>query len=221
MINIIMNQYDILLEQLNTKIDEGRLARVLSAAAAAGAMTMGGVALKQNFNKPEQTIVQQEDANNISESGKQFIRQYEQLRTKPYDDQTGKTITTWNRHATIGWGHLIPQTEWDTYKNGISKQEADELFKSDLEKFIPIVRETIKVKLNQNQFDALTSLAFNIGSTNFKNSSIVKLINGEEGSEYADKKTAWLAWNKSNKKYSRGLQKRREAEWKTFDSPEK
>ncbi len=221
-----MKQYDILLEQLKNNISEGRLSKTLGIAALAGALGVGGSMLgsrqsdKLGSNKSEQIAAQKSTESNITEAGKQFIKSYEGLRTKPYDDQTGKTITAWNKHATIGYGHLISQDEWETYKNGITKEQANVLFDTDVTRFIQTVKNTIKTKLEPYQMDALVSLAVNIGPSRFKGSSIVKLINGEPGSDYTNKKDAWLAWNLSNGKISQGLINRRNAEWKMFSPQE-
>lgn len=57
----------------------------------------------------------------ISEKGLKLLRDAETLRLIPYDDQTGKETKVWTTGATIGFGHLINQAEWSTYKNGITE----------------------------------------------------------------------------------------------------
>jgi hypothetical protein len=47
----------------------------------------------------------------ISKQGINLLKYIEKLRTKPYDDQTGKKITAWVEGATIGYGHLIKKAE--------------------------------------------------------------------------------------------------------------
>jgi type VI secretion system secreted protein VgrG len=79
-----------------------------------------------------------------------------------------------------------------------------------------MVKQTIKVDLTQQQFDALVILAFNIGD-NFKNSSVAKLINDPAATtSYDDLESAWKAWNKSQGKEMKGLNNRRAAEWKIY-----
>ena len=217
-----MKRYDNILEQLKQRFDEGRLSNALKAGALAGAIGIGGAVMHLDRAHPhsdrsEQALVQKVAASDVSQVGKDLVKGYEGLRTKPYDDRTGKTITAWNEKATIGYGHLISKEEWETYKNGITTAQADELLDRDLERFVSAVRSTIKPQLKQNQFDALVSLAFNIGVNHFKTSSLVKLINGEPGSTYPDKKTAWLAWNRADGKPSTGLTNRRNAELTIFE----
>jgi len=66
------------------------------------------------------------------------------------------------------------------YKNGITLQEADKLFKSDLLPFENAVKNSINSSLAQNEFDDLVILCFNIGIDNFKNSFVAKIINAEK-----------------------------------------
>ncbi|EOB4244141.1 hypothetical protein ACIT2J_001859, partial [Campylobacter jejuni] len=74
----------------------------------------------------------QEKITHLSNDGQNLLKNIEKLRLKPYNDQNGKEITSYVKGATIGYGHLLGQNEWDLYKNGITLQEADKLFKSDL-----------------------------------------------------------------------------------------
>ncbi|WP_208786511.1 lysozyme, partial [Campylobacter jejuni] len=122
----------------------------------------------------------QEKITHLSNDGQNLLKNIEKLRLKPYNDQNGKEITSYVKGATIGYGHLIGQNEWDLYKNGITLQEADKLFKSDLLPFENAVKNSINSSLAQNEFDALVILCFNIGIDNFKNSSVAKIINGEK-----------------------------------------
>lgn len=52
----------------------------------------------------------------FSTKGQDLLKKIESLRLNPYDDQTGKDISAWVKGATIGYGHLILQNEWDVYK---------------------------------------------------------------------------------------------------------
>ncbi len=136
-----------------------------------------------------------------------------------YDDKTGKPVPVGEPlpdGATIGYGHLIKPGE--DFSKGLTEQQALELYRQDLQDAQNIVRNNIQVPLTQNQFDALTSLAYNIGSGNFSPSTIVKYVNGanEEKLEYPTPEAAWKAWNKSRGKVMRGLINRRNDEWEMF-----
>lgn len=154
----------------------------------------------------------------LSQSGVNLLKNYESLRLKPYDDQTGKDISNFVKGATIGYGYLIRSTtEFESFKNGITSTEAETLFKDVLRKFENGVKSFIKVNVTQSQFDALTILCYNIGigneSKGFGGSTVVKIVNGESND---DLDTAWKAWNKSQGKVNRGLIKRRETELKVY-----
>lgn len=155
----------------------------------------------------------------MSQNGVNLLKQIERLRLKPYDDQTGKEISAWVKGATIGYGHLIAKFEWEKYKNGISESDAQALFQKNFPPYEACVREHISVKLQQNQFDALVMLAYNIGKEKggFPDSSVVKLINDPQATtNYKNLEQAWKAWNKSQGKVLQGLNNRRESEWNVY-----
>ena len=146
-----------------------------------------------------------------------LLKSVEELYLKPYDDQTGEVITQWVQGATIGYGHLIAQTEWANYGDGISEPAADTRLAADLAPFQRAVRSAITVGLQQHEFDALVIFAFNIGERAFRSSSVVRLINEPEA--IASKlrlESAWKAWNKSQGKVMKGLDNRRRCEWQVF-----
>ncbi|WP_241646493.1 peptidoglycan-binding protein [Rosenbergiella metrosideri] len=61
----------------------------------------------------------------LSQAGVRLLADYEQLRLKIYDDQTGKEIKHYTPGTTIGYGHLIVDTkEFERYKEGISASQA-------------------------------------------------------------------------------------------------
>lgn len=153
----------------------------------------------------------------LSIKGVDLLKSIEALSTKPYDDQTGKNITTWVKGATIGYGHLVAKSEWEAYKNGISETQALDLFKSDLAPYEKSVKSSVKIQLSQNQFDALVILAYNIGVSAFETSSVLKLVNDSAAATpYHGLEAAWFAWNKSQGKPMQGLTNRRRAEWNIY-----
>jgi hypothetical protein len=92
----------------------------------------------------------------ISRQGKDFIESFEKCELEVYDDGYG--------YLTVGIGHRIkPGEPWKKIGDTITRETADKLFSEDLEEFEECVRETVKVPITQNQYDALVSLAFNIG----------------------------------------------------------
>lgn len=136
-----------------------------------------------------------------------------------YDDKTGRPVNTKGTlpiGATIGYGHLIKSGE--DFRNGITESVATELLRSDIAVAERAVQDNIKVSLSQNQFDALVCLAYNIGTKNFANSTVVKYINNPKfrSPTYPDLESAWKAWNRLRGKFSNGLIKRRQYEWDMY-----
>ena len=146
------------------------------------------------------------DEMHVSPSGVDLICNFEGLRLKAYDDGVG----VW----TIGFGTT-------KYPNGIRVKKGDTCtldqakayMQNDLKSFEQTVNNTVKVPLNQNQFDALVSLAYNIGSTAFKNSTLVKRLN--EGN-YNAAANQFNVWVNAGGKRMQGLVNRRAAEKTLF-----
>lgn len=158
----------------------------------------------------------------LSQEGIDLLKGIETLALQPYDDTNpnGGTLTAWNKHATIGYGHLIRQSEWDDYKNGITETEAEDLFTDDIDLEITSLRD-MSGSLTQNQFDALAIFSFNIGGQNgggFDTSSARKMLEDceDEGSNYDTLEAAWKAFNKQGGTVVLGLNNRRNAEWNIF-----
>ena len=64
----------------------------------------------------------------LSEKSELYLKQYESLRLKPYDDQTGQEISKWNKNATVGYGWLIKEKDWYKFKDGITLEQAENMF---------------------------------------------------------------------------------------------
>jgi len=121
----------------------------------------------------------------IAKSTLDFITKEEGARNKAYKDSKG----LW----TIGVGHLIKTDEDYLLTATLTNEQVEELLKSDLKWCSEAVETSVKVPLTQNQYDALYSLCFNIGGTNFAKSTVVKKINANDMQGAAD---AILMWNK-------------------------
>jgi len=121
----------------------------------------------------------------IAKSTLAFVTKEEGFKTKAYADTKGL--------MTIGVGHLIKPDEAHLKDATLTIDQVEDLLQNDLKWCDEAVNSSIKVPLNQNQYDALYSLCFNIGATHFKESTVVKRINQGDMAGAAD---AILMWNK-------------------------
>jgi lysozyme len=80
----------------------------------------------------------------------------------------------------------------------------------DIQKFEGAVKSCVQVPLTQGEYDAYISLSYNIGSSAFCNSTLVKRLNQ---SEYALACQEILRWNRFQGKELAGLTKRRQEEY--------
>lgn len=153
----------------------------------------------------------------MSDQGVAWLKTVETLSLAVYDDQTGRPTATWVPGATIGYGHLVTSAQWPLYCHGICGAQADALFAQDLSPFEDLVARSARPGLQPNQFDALTILAYNIGSTAFSRSSVLKLVNDPAAPvAYPSLEAAWKAWDTSQGKVMAGLVRRRAAEWQIY-----
>jgi lysozyme len=138
-----------------------------------------------------------------SESGRDLIKRFEGEILKVYLDPISL--------PTLGVGHLLTKAELNRYPVGtpISRELSDEFLRKDLERFERGVSQLVTSPTTQNQFDAMLSLAFNIGLTNFQKSSVLRYHN--EG-RYSAAANSFLLWNKAGGKVLNGLVRRRKAE---------
>ena len=132
-----------------------------------------------------------------------MIKEFEGLRLKAYQCPGG----VW----TIGYGHTAG------VKPGmlISKAQAEEYLKADLIAFERYLNG-LGLALNQNQFDALVSFIYNVGTGNFSNSTLLRKVraNPQENSIMDE----FLRWVYSKGRVLPGLQRRRLAEMKLYFS---
>lgn len=91
----------------------------------------------------------------------------------------------------------------------ITENQAEELLKKDLETFEEEIERLVEVPLSQCQFDSLVAWTYNLGATNLKNSTLLKVLNRAEHDEVP---IQIKRWNKANGEVLKGLVRRREAE---------
>lgn len=88
------------------------------------------------------------------------------------------------------------------------------MFQKIADDFAKHVNKLLTSEVNQEQFNSLVSICYNIGKTNFSKSTLLKLVNINPKDQNIYKE--FLKWNKANKKVVDGLTKRREAEAKLY-----
>lgn len=143
----------------------------------------------------------------ISENGIEFIRQLEGEKLTAYPDIVG----IW----TIGVGHTgFVDGKPVARGMAITKEKSKELLTADLKRFESAVNDAVKVTLTQNQFDALVSLAFNIGEEAFARSTLVNKLNAGDKKGAAEQ---FLVWKNAGGRVSQGLLNRRQKEKAMFE----
>lgn len=139
----------------------------------------------------------------IGDKGLDLIKKFEGFSDKEYICPAGK--------ATIGYGHVILASE--SFEEPMTRLEAENLLKKDLEPRQKSLNSFLKVNINQNQFDALMSLIYNIGTGNFQKSTLLKFVNDRLFDKVPDQ---FRRWSYVNGKISKGLANRREEEIKLW-----
>ena len=158
----------------------------------------------------------------IGEKGSQLIKHYEGLH-----DGDLKKIGLQAKLCpagvwTVGWGHAIVYNkrflkgaENEVLANELYKdltiEQADQLFIIDIQMYENQVN-SLNLNINQDQFDALVSFAYNCGFKNLLSSTLLKRIKSKVG----DIPDAFTMWVKANGVTLDGLMYRRMTEATLF-----
>ena len=137
--------------------------------------------------------------------GLSLIKKFEGCKLEAYKCSAG----VW----TIGYGHTTGVKEGDV----CTQEEAEKLLRGDIFKFEEYVQDSVKVDLDQSQFDALVAWTFNLGPGNLRSSTMLKKLNN---GEYESVPFEMRRWNKAGGKTLDGLIRRRQAESLLFESKE-
>lgn len=108
----------------------------------------------------------------LSQGGLDHIKISEGWRSKAYHGAKDKPGV-----YTIGYGHKIVSGDGLNPNSVITPSQGEELLRRDTAVAVNAVRKAIKVPVSQNQFDAMVSLAFNIGAGGFAGSEVARLFN--------------------------------------------
>ena len=157
----------------------------------------------------------------ISDEGLRLIRSFEGYHTRLKDGSCAAYLCP-ARVPTIGWGCT------EGVKLGMvwTEQEAEDALRREIAKFEAIVAKHVTVEINQNERDALISLAYNIGEggrdrrgkiiPGFSTSSVLKRLNKGDRVGAA---RAFPLWNKGGGRVLPGLVSRRAREAALFLKP--
>jgi lysozyme len=153
---------------------------------------VGWLGAIQSGNKTDQLL---------SQKGLNFIKSWEGCVLGAYRCSAGV--------LTIGYGH----TKTTKANQVITFNEAERLLKLDVQDSVGAVNRLVKVRLSQNQFDALVSFTFNVGIGAFERSTLLKKLNNGDIRGAASE---FLRWTRAAGKEVLGLVNRRESERRLF-----
>jgi len=145
---------------------------------------------RPRFCKVEKTMI-------ISTAGVDLLTHFEGLRLEAYQDSVG----VW----TIGYGH----TKGVTPSMKITESQANNLLKTELIEYQNYINSMVKVGLSQCEYDALVCWVYNLGPTNLRESTLLKVLN--QGDKFLVPEQI-RRWNRAGGKVLKGLVRRREAE---------
>lgn len=139
-----------------------------------------------------------------------LVKEFEGLRTTAYKDSAGVWTIGYGTTGRAGVG-IDPVEGME-----ITEAEAEYYLQKGLEKFSTEITGAITQPINENEFGAFVSLAYNIGSGAFKRSTALRKFNAGDKQGAAN---AMLMWNKAGGRVLNGLVRRREAERALFLTP--
>jgi lysozyme len=140
----------------------------------------------------------------LDENGYKLIQEFEGLSLVPYLCSA--------KVATIAYGNTFyPSGKKVTMQDApISLVTAKWMLKETADKFATDVNKMIKANINQNQFNAIVSISYNIGLAGLAKSSLLRKVNVNPSD--ATIRNSFLVWNKAGGKINNGLTKRRTKE---------
>jgi lysozyme len=139
---------------------------------------------------------------NISKEGIDLIKHFEGCRLEAYEDAVGVPTIAYGRIKDVKMGDSCTQAQAEAWLD------------EELHEYEGYINDAVTVALTQNQFDSLVSWVYNLGPSNLKSSTMLKVLNKEQ---YADVPEQIQRWNKAGGKVLEGLTKRRNAEALLFE----
>jgi lysozyme len=156
---------------------------------------------------------QQQQQQSLSPAGLRFIECHEAAGCQPnltvYDASGNKHLGDW----TIGYGHKVKSGE--DFSKGITADQAADLLRADVQTAVDAVNSALRYPTTfQSQFDAMVSLAYNIGGGAFARSTLVQRWNSRG---VVEDPTLFTRWSRTGGAFSPGLYARREEEYTLFN----
>jgi lysozyme len=145
----------------------------------------------------------------LNSAGIKLLHDFEGLRLTSYLCPAG----VW----TIGYGNTFYE-DGTPVRSGqtITKERAEQLFLLVANRFASDVQNLLRRTLNENQFSALVSFAYNVGIGNLRKSTLLRKVNANPRDTTI--RTEFLKWNKASGRELAGLTRRRQAEAVLFFS---
>lgn len=148
----------------------------------------------------------------VSQRGIDLIKEFEGFERDAYPDPGSG-----GEPYTIGYGTTrYPDGGKVRLGDSISKMEAEKCLAHDLVRFEQSVQSLVEVPLTQNQFDALVSFTYNLGTTALANSTLLRELNK---GRYESAAAQFERWVYAGGKKLKGLIRRRIAEKQLFQCP--
>lgn len=146
----------------------------------------------------------------LDQKGYDLIKSFEGLSLKPYLCSA--------KVPTIGYGNTYYENNVKVKMSDapITKQRAEDLLKLNADRFASKVVNLIKKPITQNQFNALVSFAYNVGSGALASSTLLKKVNINPNN--ATIANEFLRWNKAGGVAVQGLTNRRKKEAELYFS---
>lgn len=140
----------------------------------------------------------------IGQKGLDLIKEFEGLRLKPYLCSA--------KVPTIGYGNTFYEdgTKVKLTDPPITNERAIQLLHLILANFEKHVDSYCRDDINQNQFDALVSFAYNCGTGALKSSTLLKKVNANPNDPTI--RAEFMKWTRAGGKQLAGLIRRRTAE---------
>lgn len=135
-----------------------------------------------------------------------LIKRFEGFREAAY--KPVKEEKNW----TIAYGHSGPDVKQGQV---VTKEQGEKILRNDIQRFVDGVNKLLKVSVNQYQFDALVSFAYNCGLGNLEDSDLLKFVNKKDFKDAANEFPKWV--HGANREVLPGLVKRRAAEKALFE----